>query len=135
MRCASKWWHRCCGGAITQVRPPRLPASHTWRLLARPCRTPVSFPLAVTTYNTAAEALQILRERTSDFDLVLSDVYMPGVHDASWWDSGVRALALLPCVLGLLVAAVACCSRRADCCRGASLLWQGLLLTCLPRRM
>lgn len=35
-------------------------------------------PAAVTTYSTATEALAVLKERTHDFDLVLSDVYMPG---------------------------------------------------------
>jgi len=39
---------------------------------------PVLAYCAVTTCSTAMSALEILREKTHDFDLVLSDVYMPG---------------------------------------------------------
>jgi two-component response regulator ARR-B family len=34
--------------------------------------------VTVTTFNNATEALDVLRRRTQEFDLVLSDVYMPG---------------------------------------------------------
>ena len=34
--------------------------------------------ILVTTFNNATEALEVLRRRVPEFDLVLSDVYMPG---------------------------------------------------------
>ncbi len=42
----------------------------------------------MTTAQNATAALQLLRERTVEYDLVLSDVYMPGEKQAGGIDSG-----------------------------------------------
>lgn len=46
-------------------------------------RTPAVFSPTVTTCQSSTHALEILREGSTHFDLVLSDVYMPGA-----WDGG-----------------------------------------------
>lgn len=59
-------------------------------------------PNAVTTCSNANSALAILRDRMGEFDMVLSDVYMPGRQAAF---TARSLLSCLPCVWAVTLAA------------------------------
>ena len=79
-RCASGSSVRCSSAANTKVKACNLKHSYLQAEPALPLSHPFLTTLlsAVTTCANGKDAINILRDRQSHCDLVLSDVYMPG---------------------------------------------------------